>query len=343
MLLYIHIPFCDSKCGYCGFNSLTNKLDSSKIYLESLKLDLIEMLQNTKEIETIYIGGGTPNTLNPSDYEEIFKILQSYITNDTEITIELNPNQHKESLPLFKNLGINRFSIGVQSFRDEKLRLLERNHNPKIAIEFIENAIKCGISTSIDMIYDTKLDNAKSIKDELKLANSLGVGHVSCYALSIDKNSRFYTKHKNPILNNTLCYEIKEILESYNFHQYEVSNYAKTHKSKHNLGYWQYKEYIGIGLGAVSRIQNKRIYKQNDFHSYIKNPLQILEEKLSNEDKRLERIFLGLRSEVGVDICDIYNKSKLDILLDSKKCKKVDSRIYATNYFLADELSLWLM
>lgn len=319
-------------------------LSFSKVYLESLKLDLINALKNIKKIETVYIGGGTPNTLETDDFIEIFRILGSHITSDTEITIELNPNnKDATSLALFKNLGINRFSIGVQSFRDDKLRLLERNHNPKIATRFIENAIKCDISVSIDMIYDTRLDTVKSIKNELQIANNLGIGHISCYALSIDNNSRFYTKNKNPILKNTLCYEIKEILESYNFSQYEVSNYAKTHKSKHNLGYWQYKEYLGIGLGAVSRIEDKRIYRQNNLQSYIENPTQTTNEILSKEDKRLERIFLGLRSEVGVDVDDIYNKDKLRILLDSGKCKKIDSRIYATNYFLADELALWLV
>lgn len=343
MLLYIHIPFCDSKCGYCGFNSFTNMLFLKEEYLRALKLDLEESLKNTTNLESIYIGGGTPNTLHAKDYESIFKILQNYISLDSEITIELNPNiSDSNLLYLFKDLGINRFSIGAQSFRDDKLKLLQRNHNTKIAIDFIESALKCDICLSIDLIYDTKLDSKETINYELKIANSLNIGHVSCYALSIDENSRFFIKNKNPMINSSLCYELKEVLEKFGFIQYEVSNYAKNHKSKHNLGYWQYKEYLGVGLGAVGRVGNNRFYKQNSFKEYIKNPTFCDIEKLSNNDMLLEKIFLGLRSEVGVDVRDIYNKKKLKILLENNKIFKNDSIIYSNNYFIADELSLWL-
>ena len=312
-----------------------------KHYLNALKIDLQDSLSNINKLDSIFFGGGTPNMLQASDYEEIFKILESYINNATEITMELNPNRNIDELNRFKNLGINRFSIGAQSFREEKLRLLERNHNPKMAYHFIQNAILCDIFVSIDLIYDTKLDTKKSLECELKIANDLGIGHISCYALSIDKDSRFYKNNKNPILENSLCYELKEILEDFSFYQYEVSNYAKNHKSKHNLAYWQGKEYLGVGLGAVGRIKNSRIYKQSDFKKYIENPLKCEIEYLSDEDLRLECIFLGLRSEVGVDINNI-NKEKLEILLKEHKCTKKDHRIYSTNYFLSDELALWL-
>ncbi|WP_181881475.1 radical SAM family heme chaperone HemW [Helicobacter sp. MIT 99-5507] len=341
LLLYIHIPFCESKCGYCAFNSFTNLIDFKKQYLDSLKIDLESSLNNINNLDSIFFGGGTPNVLNPKDYEEVFKILKPYIGDDTEITMELNPNRDIHALNDFKSLGINRFSIGVQSFREDKLRLLERNHNPKTAYEFIKHAILCNIFVSIDLIYDTKLDTKQSLESELKMANDLGVGHISCYALSIDKDSRFYKMNKNPTLQNSLCYEIKEILDNFSFYQYEVSNYAKNHKSKHNLAYWQGKEYMGVGLGAVGRIKNNRIYKQNDFKKYIENPLKCSVESLNDDNLRLESIFLGLRSEVGVDIENI-NTKKLEILLQEKKCIKKDNRIYATNYFISDELALWL-
>lgn len=341
LILYIHIPFCESKCGYCAFNSLTNMISFKKKYLDSLKFDLESSLYNINKLDSIFFGGGTPNVLNPKDYEEIFKILESYIDDTTEITMELNPNRDINTLNEFKNLGINRFSIGVQSFREEKLRLLERNHNPKIAHNFIKNAILCDIFVSIDLIYDTKLDTKQSLQYEINNANDLGCGHISCYALSIDKDSRFYKKNKNPIIENSLCYELKEMLDKFSFYQYEVSNYAKNHKSKHNLAYWQSKEYIGVGLGAVGRIKNRRIYKQSDFKKYIENPTKCSIEHLSDENLNLERIFLGLRSEVGVDIKNI-NTKKLEILLEEKKCIKKDNRIYSTNYFISDELALWL-
>lgn len=312
-------------------------LSFKKQYLKALQIDLKE--QNLFDIESVYIGGGTPNVLEAKDYENIFKLLPSCV----ESTMELNPNASNiDTLKEFKTLGINRFSIGIQSFIDEKLRLLERIHDTKTAIRFVENAIKCDVKVSIDLIYDTKLDSKDSLKYELELASSLGIGHISCYALSIDKDSRFYAKHKNPTRESSLCYELKEILDNLGFYQYEVSNYAKTHKSEHNLGYWSYKDYIGIGLSAVGKIGNKRYYKQSDFKSYIANPTFRDIELLSNNDMRLEQIFLGARSEIGIKKELIKNKERLEILLNEKKCSIKNGRILINNYFLADEIALWL-
>ncbi len=285
--------------------------------------------------------------LNPRDYERIFKILESKIAPNTEITMELNPNASSvETLSAFKDLGINRFSIGVQSFRADKLKLLERNHSPKIARKFIENALNCGVKVSVDLIYDTILDSPKSLRFELENALNLGVGHISCYALSIDKNSAFYAKGKNPTRESSLCYELKDFLESRGFNQYEVSNFAREHKSAHNLGYWAYRDYIGVGLGAVGKRSDKsgiyRTYKNSDFGAYLANPSAFRRESLSDKDIRLEKIFLGLRSEVGVESSLIADKNRLDLLVKSGKIRTQNGKIYATNYFLADEIALWV-
>lgn len=311
-------------------------------------------IAKSKKFHSIYIGGGTPNTLNPSDYERIFKILQPKIAPHTEITMELNPNVSSiETLNAFKDLGVNRFSIGVQSFYADKLRLLERNHSPKIARDFIESALKCGVKTSIDLIYGTILDSPKRLCFELENALNLGVGHISCYALSIDKNSAFFRGRKNPTRESSLCYELKEFLDLRGFTQYEVSNFARDdlQKSRHNLGYWAYRDYIGVGLGAVGKItdfdsqgglQVARIYKQGDFGAYLRNPCAIKRESLSPSDIRLEKIFLGFRSEVGVDSAIITNKERLNLLLQSDKIRAQNGKIYATNYFIADEMALWV-
>ena len=440
-MLYIHIPFCTSKCGYCGFNSLTNMLEFKQKYLDCLCADLKNELDSwdnlslgmrftrslphcvvnrqsvlfpsneanfvqshtantsiacsnrldstnrtkiaksknfpslvdgnlsalplpcggglrgwvkSKKFHSIYIGGGTPNTLNPSDYEQIFRILEPKIAPHTEITMELNPNVSSiETLNAFKDLGVNRFSIGVQSFYADKLRLLERNHSPKIARDFIDSALKCGVKTSIDLIYGTILDSPKRLCFELENALNLGVGHISCYSLSIDKNSAFFRERKNPTRESSLCYELKEFLDLRGFTQYEVSNFArdKSQKSRHNLGYWAYRDYIGVGLGAVGKItdfdsqgglQVARIYKQGDFGAYLRNPCAIKRESLSPSDIRLEKIFLGFRSEVGVDSAIITNKERLNLLLQSDKIRAQNGKIYATNYFIADEMVLWV-
>ena len=304
-------------------------------------------LPTQAKFHSIYIGGGTPNTLNPSDYERIFKILESKIAPNTEITMELNPNASpKETLSAFKDLGVNRFSIGVQSFRTDKLKLLERNHSPKIARKFIENALNCGVKVSVDLIYDTILDSPKHLRFELENALNLGVGHISCYGLSIDKNSAFYAKGKNPVRENSLCYELKDFLESRGFLQYEVSNFAFSHKSAHNLGYWAYRDYIGVGLGAVGKRSDEsgiyRTYKNSDFGAYLANPCAFRRESLDKSDIRLEKIFLGLRSEVGVESALIADKNRLDLLVKSGKIRTQNGKIYATNYFLADEIALWV-
>ena len=364
-MLYIHIPFCASKCGYCGFNSLTNMLNFKQKYLDCLCVDLRNEMdsltfchsnqsEESKKFHSIYIGGGTPNTLNPSDYEKIFEILRPKIAPNTEITMELNPNiSHIETLHAFKDLGVNRFSIGAQSFCTDKLKLLERTHSPKIAREFIESALKCGVKTSIDLIYDTILDSPKRLRFELENAVSLGVGHISCYTLSIDKNSAFFANGKNPTRKSSLCYELKEFLDSRGFAQYEVSNFAHDdlQKSAHNLGYWAYCDYIGVGLGAVGKracfdsqgnLQVARIYKQSDFGAYLANPLSVRCEILSDDDIRLEKIFLGFRSEVGVNPALITNQNRLKILRNSDKIRTKDGKIYATNYFIADEMVLFI-
>ena len=302
-----------------------------------------------KKLHSIYIGGGTPNTLTPRDFEQIFKILSPKIAPNTEITMELNPNASpKETLIAFKDLGVNRFSIGVQSFCENKLKLLERNHSPKIARQFIENALNCGVKVSIDLIYDTILDSDKSLRFELENALNLGVGHISCYALSIDKNSAFYAKGKNPTRESSLCYELKAILEANGFMQYEVSNFAKIkggHKSAHNLGYWDYCDYVGVGLGAVGKITGKngvyRTYKNSDFGAYLANPKAFRREFLNQSDIRLEKIFLGFRSEIGVESALIANKNRLDLLEKSGKIRTKGDRVFATNYFVADEITLW--
>lgn len=347
MLLYIHIPFCDSKCGYCAFKSFDNQFYLKNQYLKALNTDLkhtIDRLNNIQYLDSIYIGGGTPNVLLPKDYESIFLFLKKYINKNTEITMELNPNNSDSALLKdFVNLGINRFSIGVQSFYRNKLQLLQRMHNPKKAIKFIENAMKCGIENiSIDLIYDTSLDTKTSLMQELDIANSLEIGHISCYSLSIDEDSKFYDFNISPLIDDSLCYELKDKLQSLGFNQYETSNFYKKSKSKHNLAYWQYEEYLGVGLSAVGRIGCNRMYKSNYLIEYINNPISLELESLSIEDMSLERLFLGLRSEVGVNVNDIYNKDILNYLLDSRNLYDIDSRIYSSNYFLADEYAIRL-
>ncbi|WP_198937093.1 radical SAM family heme chaperone HemW, partial [Helicobacter pylori] len=190
MILYIHIPFCENKCGYCAFNSYENKHGLKEEYTQALCLDLKHALSQTDEpIESIFIGGGTPNTLSVESFERIFESIyrNARLSLDCEITTEANPELiSKAWCQGLKDLGINRLSLGVQSFREDKLLFLERQHSKNIA-PVIETILKSGIeNVSIDLIYNTPLDNENSLKEELKLAKELPINHLSAYALSIE-------------------------------------------------------------------------------------------------------------------------------------------------------------
>ena len=193
LLLYIHIPFCDSKCYYCSFNSYTNLFKYSKDYFKALVIQLKHDLEffNVKNIKTLYIGGGTPSSVSAKNYKEIFKILKNYQIK--EITIEANPNSAKyDWLSEIYDYGVNRISFGVQSFDEEKLKFLGRAHTKKDAITAIKNAFNIGFKNiNLDLIYDCAIDSLSLIKNDLKIIKNLPINHISCYSLTIEKNSLF--------------------------------------------------------------------------------------------------------------------------------------------------------
>ena len=346
MLLYIHIPFCDSKCHYCSFNSYTDILHLKVEYFKAIKKQLLYELQrfNPTFLETIYIGGGTPSAVEASYYEDIFEILKPFITDKTEITTEANPNSLTiEWLKEMKDFGINRVSLGVQSFDDKKLKFLGRNHDAKTAtkaLEILSSNIK---NFSIDFIYDTVCDTKELLDNDLKKALQFPLTHISSYSLTIEKATTFFGKNSLLKGDDNLIFWFIDKIKSQGFNQYEISNFGKI-KSLHNLGYWSGKDYIGVGSGAVGFLKDKRFYTDKNVKSYIKNPLNIEIENLTQKNLKDEKIFLGLRSEVGVEI-DIFTKDeleKLSILLKEKKLIKKENRVFNPNYFLADEISLFL-
>jgi len=359
-LLYIHIPFCDSKCNYCAFNSYTNLNHLKKEYFEALKTQFLNNIENlkVKEFETIFIGGGTPSTMNIEFYEKLMKLLFPYIKNALELTIECNPNVSFEWLKEIKNLGFNRISFGVQSFNEEKLKFLNRNHSKTLAIKSIENANKAGFENiNIDLIYSTAIDSKELLKNDLDIAFFLPINHISAYSLTIEENTKFegdYSKRKED--EELEIWFIEKIKKR--FSQYEISNFGKP--CIHNLGYWQGKEYIGIGAGAVGFIKlpsskfqvpsNKewrifRYYTQNDVYEYIKNPTKYKIENLKNEDIKKEKVFLGLRSIVGFeeDILNDEEKKKVEILIEEKKLYKQENKIYSYDFLLADALTAYIL
>jgi len=351
MLLYIHIPFCDSKCNYCAFNSYTHLHSFKDSYMKALNLELTNRLKSlNKKIETVFIGGGTPSTIEPSYYKELLNIIKPYELNkNIEKTIEANPNSaNKNWLEEIYSLGINRVSFGVQSFDDDKLSFLARNHNKNQAIEAINNASKIGFKNiNCDIIYDTIKDNKELITKDLQIISSLPINHISAYSLTLEEGTKFFNKSNVRLEDEELARYIFDYLDNLGFKQYEISNFALNHsvKSSHNLGYWRYKEYLGVGCGAVGCIDNTRYYNQTDIETYIKDPFSYKDtEILNGDDIKIEKILLALRSEVGFDI-DILSKEQYQNILELIKIDKVyikDDKVFSKDYLLADELALFI-
>ncbi len=337
-MLYIHIPFCDSKCNYCAFNSYTNLNHLKKYYFDAIKK---QFLKEKREFSTIFIGGGTPSTMPISFYEKLFNLIPT--KNIKEITIEANPNTSYEWLKEIKNLGVNRISFGVQSFNEDKLKFLNRNHSKIQAIKVIENAKKAGFDNiNIDLIYSTALDNKKLLKEDLEIAFSLPINHISAYSLTIEKGTKFENDFSKRKEDEALEIWFIEKLKEKFFH-YEISNFGKI--CMHNLGYWQLKEYVGIGAGAVGFKNKTRYYTQTNVYEYIKNPTKYKIEMLSNEDIKKEKILLGLRSIVGFEK-NLLNENELkrvNILIEEKKLYEKNEKIFSYDFLLADALSYYIL
>ncbi|MGB3961581.1 MAG: radical SAM family heme chaperone HemW [Sulfurimonas sp.] len=349
MLLYIHIPFCDSKCSYCAFNSYVDKFHLKKHYMSALQTQLLHELQRfdakEKSIHTLFIGGGTPSTVSPELYAPIFALLKPYFADDIEMTSEANPNSATyEWLEGMYTLGINRISFGVQSFNDTKLKLLNRAHTSKQAIEAIQNAAKIGfINLSLDLIYATLGDTKELLLHDINTAFSLPINHLSAYALTIEEGTPFEKKpHMSKEKLSLTSWLFREIKKR-GFAQYEISNFG-TYQSRHNLGYWLYEDYIGAGSGAVGKLASQRFYPTSDIEAYIKNPLDIEVESLNAQEKKLEQFFLGLRSCIGIaaDIMSEEERKRAELLVEEGKLQIRAETFYNTDFLLSDEIALFL-
>lgn len=349
MLLYLHIPFCDSKCSYCAFNSYTHLHALRQNYMLAIVKQLEDNIKRfavkKESIDTLFIGGGTPSTVDAKYYKEFFELLTPYLKKDAEITAEANPNSAtKVWLEGMKNLGVNRISFGTQSFNSEKLKFLNRAHLGEDTKRAVLDAYDLGLKNlSIDLIYATTMDSKELLQEDLKQAFSLPINHISAYALIIEEGTAFF---KTPELAKEVIEETQwfiQAIKDKGFKQYEISNFG-TYESKHNKGYWNYDSYLGIGAGAVGCMNKSRYYPLSDVQAYIDSPLEFSEELLSDEDVKSEKILLAMRSSVGFDK-DILNKdeqARLQILLNEKKLIEKEGRVYNEAFMLADELALFL-
>ncbi|MCB0459650.1 MAG: radical SAM family heme chaperone HemW [Flavobacteriaceae bacterium] len=338
--IYIHIPFCKQKCHYCDFHfstSLKRKDEMMQALVKELVLRKEELKDET--IETIYVGGGTPSLLRVEELQLLINtIFQNYKVAETpEITLEANPDDllssRAQSRDIFKDyrlIGINRLSIGIQSFFDEDLQLMNRAHNAEEAKKSLLEATHYFDNITIDLIYGIPNMSNKRWKENLKTAFESGVNHISSYALTVEPKTAlasFIKQGKYPQVSEELALEhfntLVEETEKEGFVQYEISNFGKPgFFSKHNTSYWQGKKYLGIGSSAHSFDGKQRSWNISNNVKYIKSiaennlPQQI--EILSEKDLFNEMIMTGLRTIWGVPLHRIetqFGKSVKDELL----------------------------
>lgn len=332
--IYLHIPFCKQACFYCDFHfstSLKKKEELISCLIKELEIRKAALEHET--IETIYFGGGTPSLLSVSELERLIKtIYANYkVAGNPEITLEANPDdlmsigaQSGAIFKEYKEIGINRLSIGVQSFFEEDLKMMNRAHNAEEAIESIKMARYYFDNITVDLIYGIPHMTSEKWMKNLQTVFDLGIPHISSYALTVEPNTAldsFIKKGKYPPLDEALAKEHFDILVSETrkngFIQYEISNFGKPdYFSKHNTSYWLGKKYLGIGPSAHSFNKTHRSWNVSNNSKYIQsileNGLPSETEKLSKKDQFNEAIMTGLRTIWGVSLAEIEANFGLD-------------------------------
>ena len=311
--LYIHIPFCVRKCAYCDFLSVPGSEEAKASYTEALLREIEAVKTEKREVSSIFVGGGTPSALSPSLMGDIFeKIHKSFsVAPDAEITIEANPGTlSKEKLFLYRNVGINRLSLGLQSPEAAELKSLGRIHTYEEFLESFSLAREAGFQNiNVDLMCALPDQTYEGWVRNLRKVAALHPEHISAYSLIIEEGTPF-AKRKLNLPDEDTEYRMYEdtagILAEYGYEQYEISNYAKKDLAcQHNVGYWTRKEYLGLGLGAASLWGNQRFSNTSDFSLYLNNsgfPEKIRGDRdaLSLEAEMSEFMFLGLRMTKGV-------------------------------------------
>ncbi|MBS5016963.1 MAG: radical SAM family heme chaperone HemW [Eubacterium ventriosum] len=345
--IYIHIPFCVKKCDYCDFLSAPADLETKEKYVEAL-INEIKLNKNKMSeyvVDTVFIGGGTPSLLEENQISKIMSVLKDNcnMSENPEITIECNPGTITESKLLeYKKSGINRISFGLQSANDEELKSIGRIHNYAGFLESYNLARKCGFDNiNVDLMSALPGQTLKSYEETLNKVVRLEPEHISAYSLIVEENTLMYDRVKKAQIKGInilpdeeserkMYYLTNNILRSNGYRKYEISNYSKPGKEcKHNIGYWQRKEYLGFGIGAASLYKENRYNNISDINKYIEvltnnikensinnvgnsseveNQVNILNsivknlQQLTERDRMEEFMFLGLRMMEGVSM-----------------------------------------
>ena len=342
MSIYIHIPFCSSMCSYCDFPKVLKNKTCIKNYLTELEK---EIRQNYKGeiVDTLYIGGGTPSSLELQDLKKLFNIIKIFnIKENAEITLEANTEDLTEEKLKFLKDKINRLSIGVETFNKEILKTLNR----KVNIKNLKNAFNYFENINLDLMYGFTNQKIKDLEEDLDKIIKLNPTHISTYSLIIEPNTKFYIdKYQNIDENiDRKMYEtIKKRLKQNNYIHYEISNYSKKgYASKHNLVYWTNNKYYGFGLGAGGYINKVRYENTRSLTKYLKGSYKSHIHKLSKSEEIQNELILGFRKINGINKKEFKEKYKIDIksikeikeLLNKKLLLENKNNIYINSKYI---------
>ncbi|HJW92840.1 MAG TPA: radical SAM family heme chaperone HemW [Thermoanaerobaculia bacterium] len=346
--VYIHLPFCATHCAYCPFVISTN-MTLEDAYVEALLKEIDARLH--EPIDTLYFGGGTPSRTKIEHLAEIAQRCHPSTVfaarDDTwsgEFTLEANPEDiTRESIAAWRDIGVNRLSIGVQSFNDDELREIGRIHDAARAREAVKLAVDSGMRTNLDLILGLPHQSIESFRKSLDEAIALGIGHLSLYMLDLDEKTPLQVQVAR---GRTTLPEEEQVAQLYleavarlseaGLQQYEISNFARPgEESQHNLRYWRRESYLGFGIGAHSFIDERRFANTRDIHRYIGDPAHAedFSETLSDDERRHELLFLQLRQTRGIHYDDLVRLCGQEAVewmergLREGWLRRVDSRI----------------
>ena len=337
--LYIHIPFCTAICNYCDFPKLQYFRNFAIKYLEALEKELNQVVDN-KDLKTIYVGGGTPTSLEDDLFLKLLEMIEPFSKKVEEYTFEANPESLSiNKLEMMKKYHVSRISLGVESTDDNILKMLNRKHTFIDVINAVNNIKKVGIDNyNLDLILGLPHVSKDLLKKDLENILSLSPQHISTYSLTVHPNTVFYlNKIKEPEddFSRELYDYINDELVKHDYIHYEVSNFAKKgYESKHNFVYWKNEQYYGVGLAAAGYIDNYRYKNTDNFDKYIKGINEKEVEELSLKDVEEYQIMLNLRTNIGIDLSlfkDIFNK---DLYITRKEI--IDNYISQNYLFIRD-------
>ena len=339
--LYIHIPFCNKICSYCDFCKILYFNELVDKYLASLQKEIQEKY-NGEELETIYIGGGTPSSLSVLQLEKLFSITNKLNINDSyEFTIEFNIEDiTQEKLLVIKNNKVNRISVGIQTINQKFYDLLGRNNKKEEVINKINLCKQYFENINIDLMYGFNNQTIEDLDKDIEFFLNLDIPHISTYSLILEEHTKLFIDNYKNIdedIESNMYYHIIKRLKDNGFNHYEISNFSKEgYKSEHNLCYWNNENYYGFGLGASGYIDNLRYTNTRSLNNYLKGNYIIESETLTQKDKMQYEMICGLRKISGISKKQFYEKYNCDVkevfdiekLIKNKDLIETEDRIF---------------